>query len=86
MRASEFFDTLTFEGNSREMVEAVLRSVPRLFRKRLFYEIRKYVRDRNVTVVTEELIFDAVREFAPQTLIDRYLPDLLAMRAEEEKT
>ena len=75
-----FEDSLTWEGNSKKMYEAVLDAVPKLFRGSITDKIEDYVEENEVTVVTEDLIIQVIGEKAPASFKDKFLKLLEPMR------
>ena len=72
-------DNLKFEGRSREMVQAIADSVPKIMRGRAEKAAKKYIAEHNVQVVTEELVIQMVNEKAPANMKDKILAKLNAL-------
>jgi len=74
-------DNLKWEGNSKEMVQAILNAVPSFFRGKVKKSIQKWVMNNNIKVVTEDVVFRAVDEIAPADLANKKIkPELIKMR------
>ena len=72
-----YFDTLTWKGNSRAMVNAVIHGTPALFRNMLKNMLIDWSKAQNLTVIDEETVFRAVNELAPKNMAQsKILPEL----------
>jgi len=58
-------NSLTWQGNSRRMMNAVLNEVPFFFRGSVEKSISNWAAKNQVKIVTEELVFRAVDDIAP---------------------
>ncbi len=76
-----FFDTLTWHGNSREMMRAVLNEIPAFFRGPIKRQIKEWVIKNKISTVTEDLVFKAVDDIAPRDMAEKRIkPGLEKMR------
>ena len=81
------FDALKWEGNSLMMYESILREVPPPFRNNVRRSIASWLVKNRISVVTEEIVFRAVRDIAPRRLADRrILPELEKLRTTPQTT
>ena len=81
MGRTDPLQNLKWQGNSRAMYGAILNGVPPMFRGSVKKSIVKWVVQKNISVVTEELVFQAVHEIAPPDLArKRILPELEKLR------
>lgn len=81
MSRTDPMQNLTWQGNSKAMYEAILKGVPSMFRGNIKRSIVKWVVRNNISIVTEDLVFQAVKEIAPADLArKRILPELEKLR------
>lgn len=81
MNRADPLQNLKWQGNSRAMYGAILNGVPPMFRGSVKRSIVKWVVQHQISVVTEELVFQAVNEIAPPDLArKRILPELEKLR------
>ena len=77
MNKTDPLQHLVWLENSRAMYVAIQNGVPPLFSGSVQKSIAKWVAENNMRVITEEVVFQAVREIAPPALArDRILPEL----------
>ena len=77
----DYFDTLTWRGNSRAMLDAVINGAPTLFRGLLANMIKSWAQAQNLTVIGEADVFRAVDELAPAPMAETViLPELETLR------
>lgn len=72
---------LEWQGNSRKMYQAILNQVPSFFAGSVRSSIFNWIVKNNIRVVTEELVFKAVREIAPPSLAGSIEPQLEKLRS-----
>ncbi len=78
---SSIFDSLKWEGNSRIMLDAVMKEIPPFFRGGVQRSIADWLKKNNLSVVTEDDVFRAVRDIAPRGLAEnRIIPGLEKLR------
>ena len=77
----DYFDTLTWQGNSRAMMNAVIDGTPILFRGMLKNKVAEWAQAQGLTVIDEDTVFRAVDELAPRDMAENQIkPQLEAMR------
>ncbi len=79
---NEFFDSLTWQGNSRAMLDAVIAGTPIFFRGILRERIKRWAQDRQLTVIDEDTVFQAVDDLAPPDMARSAIkPELEKLRS-----
>ena len=72
---------LNFEGNSKKMYDVVLENIPMLMRGLAKKQIEAWVEKKNLTTLTEDHIYQALKDIAPQSLADKVVPQLDALKS-----
>jgi len=76
------FHDLDWQGDSQKMVAEILNAVPSFFRTSVRRSIEDWVIRHQIKVVTEPLVFEAVRDIAPPKLARQILPALERMKTQ----
>lgn len=76
----DYFNSLTWQGNSRAMLDAIVAGTPSLFRRTIGTAIQEWAVKQQLTVVDEATVFRAVDELAPAALADKIKPELEKLR------
>ena len=74
-------ENIKWNGNSKEMYNLVLSKVPTMFRGKIIRKINAYIRENNVTEVSEDMIIEAVKEYAPRKYYDSMIGELEKLKS-----
>jgi len=74
-------EEIKWNGNSKEMYNIVISKVPGLFRGKVARKINSYIIENNVSEVTEEMLIEAVKEYAPKSYYESIIGDLEKLRS-----
>lgn len=78
---SSNLENLTWKDNSRKMYEAILNGVPFLFVGGVKRNIAEWIKRNNISIVTEDIVFMAVDDIAPEKLANgKIKPELEKLR------
>lgn len=77
---SSVVETLTWEGNSKQMFSLVMDAVPAIFKGLVKHEIEDWIVKNNVKAVTEELCLKMFKEKAPKGMIEKLTPKLESLK------
>lgn len=76
-----FMENLEWQGNSRKMYETVLNQIPVIFKSGIKKKIADWINKNNIKVVTEDTVFKAVNDIAPESLANTKIkPELEKLR------
>lgn len=77
---NNFMDSLEWQGNSKLMYRQILSVVPSLFVSTVNSSIQKWIIQNNIKVITEDIVFKAVNEIAPNNMSKKIIPELQKLR------
>ncbi|MFZ5643708.1 MAG: PCP reductase family protein [Bacillota bacterium] len=72
---------VNFEGNSKKMYDVVLENIPMLMRGLAKKQIEAWVEKKNISTLTEDHVYQALKDIAPQSLADKVVPQLDALKS-----
>lgn len=73
--------SLTWQGNSQKMYQAILKEIPFFLHDNIKNKVAAFLDAKHTKVVTEELVFEAVRNIAPPDIASRILRELTKMKS-----
>ena len=73
-------ENLNWEGNSKEMYEKLMSSVPPFMQDMAKNGFKEWVEKRNLDTMTEDLLEEHVKETAPPPFVDKILEQLKALK------
>lgn len=79
-------NSLKWEGNSRAMYSTIIQSVPIFFKAVVEGSVLSWIKDHDVTTVTEDMVIQAFEENAPFEMKSKLLPVLNQMRQLNNQT
>lgn len=71
---------LEWRQNSKKMYEAILNEVPAFLRDGIKNRIANWIQQNNIKVVTEQTVFQAVTDIAPQNMAAQIKSRLQSLR------
>lgn len=75
-------DEYSWEGNSRKMYEYMVSNVPFIAQTGLKNMIGRWLKKRELKVVTEEIIFQAEADLAPETYQKKFADTLESLKSD----
>ena len=77
-------DKLEWQGNSKQMYHAIFKEIPPLFAGSVKKRIIDWIIKNNIRIVTEDIVFKAVKDIAPAGLANhRIIPELKKLRSDD---
>ncbi|MDR0286116.1 MAG: hypothetical protein LBI03_00155 [Clostridiales bacterium] len=86
MRNSDIFNSLEWQGNSKNMFNAIVREVPPIFAGTFRQHITNWIFKNNIKVVTEDTVFKAVDDIAPGNMAKMIKTRLEKLRLNPDKS
>lgn len=75
-------NNIKWQGNSLKMFNFIISKIPKLFKIKVIRYIDDYVVRNNIFEITEQMVLDSFKEFAPEKYYNAYIEELKSLRSE----